>query len=437
MTATGQQIVDLARSALGVQYVWGGDNLKTGVDCSGLVQQVYAQLGIPLPRVTYDQVNIGANVSVNQLQPGDLIFFDTDKARSGPDHVGIYIGGGQFIHAPRPGEQVKISSLSDSYYMDRFMAARRVPGVAGYSATDALNAGPASGGTAPQVRLSPEELAGEYGMSYAFFKSQPELMKLLNSAVSQQWTADLFTAHLKNTTWWKTNSDSARQAQVLSKTDPATYKANLAAAQAQAQEAAVKAGAILSPRQVQQLALNMVTYQWNDAQIANYLGQYVNFTAQHTMGGQAGAAVQQIRKYAYDQGIQLSDQTVKNQAAYLVRGLTTMQGIQDGLRQQAMSTYPGFANQLEAGVTMRDIAQPYIQATAQLLELPESSIDVWHPKVRAALQQADGKGQPAPMSLTDFTSALRADPAWRKTQGAQDQAIGVGRQVLQQMGLIA
>jgi hypothetical protein len=74
-------------------------------------------------------------------------------------------------------------------------------------------------------------------MSYAFFKSQPELMKLLNSAVSDQWTTDKFTAELKNTGWWKNNSASARQAQVQAKTDPATYKADLAAAAGAASEA--------------------------------------------------------------------------------------------------------------------------------------------------------------------------------------------------------
>lgn len=437
MTVTGQQVVDLARSALGVQYVWGGDSLTSGVDCSGLVQQVYAKLGIPLPRVTYDQINQGAAVGVDKLRPGDLVFFDTDASKKGPDHVGIYIGGGKFIHAPKPGDSVKISSLTDSYYMQRFMAGRRVPGVSGYSVTDALNAGGTVSAPAPQVKLSPDELAGEYGMSYAFFKSQPELMKLLNQAVEGTWTPDRFQASLKNTKWWKDNSDTARKAQVEAKTDPATYKANLAAAQAAAQDAAVKAGAILSSRQLQQLAKNMVVYGWQDAQVNNFLGQYVGFTKDHTLGGQAGAAAKQIKQYAYDQGVHISDQTVKNNAAYLVRGITSMEQIQGGLRQQAISTYPGFTAQLEAGASMRDIAQPYIQATAQELELPETDIDVWHPKVRAALQAQDSKGQPMPMSLTDFTQSLRTDPAWRRTQNAQTQAMSVGHQVLANMGLVS
>jgi hypothetical protein len=437
MAVSGQDIVNFARTALGTTYRWGGDDLKAGVDCSGLVQQVFGRYGIYVPRTTYEQINVGANVPVDKLQPGDLVFFDTEPNNKGADHVGIYLGGGKFIHAPHTGDVVKISSLSDSYYMNRLMASRRVPGIAGYAGGQGTQYAATAAPGAPQVKLSASDLADEYGMSYSFFKSQPELMTLLKSAVSEQWTPEVFTSHLKNTKWWTQNSQSARQAQVLAKTDPATYKANLAAAQAAAGEAAVKAGAILSGKQLQQLAQNIVNFQWNDAQVANYLGSYVNFTKDHTIGGQAGAAYRQITQYAYDQGVRISDQTAKNNAAYLERGLTTMQGIQDGLRQQAISTYPGFAEQIAAGATMRDIAQPYIQMAAQQLELPETDISVWHPKVRAALQQADPKGQPAPMSLSDFQSTLRADPAWRTTQNAQDQTMQIGRQVLQSMGLVS
>lgn len=428
MAVSGQDIVAKARKSLGVKYVWGGDNLKTGVDCSGLVQAVYASFGISVPRVTYDQINQGSSVPTDKLQAGDLVFFDTEPNQKGADHVGIYIGNGQFIHAPHTGSVVQISSLTDSYYMNRLMGSRRISGVSGAPAVDAALG-------APQVKLSAEELADDYGMSYAFFESQPELMKMLKSAVADQWTPAKFTAELKNTGWWKKNSDTARQAQVQAKTDPATYKADIAGAAAQAQDLAVKAGAILSAKQVQTLAKNMVNYAWNDAQINNFLGKYVTFRDNKTLGGQAGAAAQQLQTYAYDQGIRVSDATLKTSAAYLTRGLTTMQQIQDGLKAQAISTYPGFTEQLTGGATMRDIAQPYIQMTAQELELPESDIDVWHPKVAAALNAADHKGQPAPMGLADFQKTLRADPSWAKTQGAQDQTMQVGHQVLASMGL--
>lgn len=431
MPVTGADIIAKAEKSLGVAYQWGGTNLSNGVDCSGLVQAVYASFGIDLPRTTYQQIGVGATVPTNKLQPGDLLFFDTEAATKGADHVGIYIGGGKFIQAPHTGDVVKISSLSDSYYMTRLMAAKRVPGVAG---------GPAEASAAlgtPETKLSATELAEQYGMSYSFFKSQPELWKLLNSATSEQWTPDVFTAHLKNTKWWKTNSDSARQAQTLQKTDPATYKANIAAAQASAQEKAVQMGAIVSNKQLQALAKNVVYYNWNDDQIQNYLGQFIDFQKNHVLGGQAGAAAAQLTQYAYQQGVKVSDQTIKNNAAYVTRGVSTMQEAQDSLKAQAISTYPGFAAQIEGGNTMRDIAQPYIQMVSDELGLPETDVDVWHPKVQQALNQAGAKGQPAPMDLATFQKSLRTDPAWGKTQAAQDSVLQTGRAVLQQMGLVS
>lgn len=101
----GAQAVDLAMKALqnGTPYVWGGNSLTKGVDCSGLVQQIYKQLGINIPRVTYDQAKHGKPVPLNQLRPGDLVFFNTGSADPNGigtyGHVGLYIGNGQMIDA--------------------------------------------------------------------------------------------------------------------------------------------------------------------------------------------------------------------------------------------------------------------------------------------------------------------------------------------------
>jgi cell wall-associated NlpC family hydrolase len=111
-------VVGIAMRYLGVPYRWGGAS-PSGFDCSGLVVYVFAQIGISLPHSTYALWNVGTAVSRDQLQPGDLVFF------SGLGHMGIYIGGGQFIHAPHTGDVVKISSLS-GYYSSNYMGARRV-----------------------------------------------------------------------------------------------------------------------------------------------------------------------------------------------------------------------------------------------------------------------------------------------------------------------
>jgi cell wall-associated NlpC family hydrolase len=111
-------VVGVAMHYLGVPYVWGGASPR-GFDCSGLVMYAFAQIGVSLPHSSYAQAGMGAPVSMSQLEPGDLVFF------TGASHVGIYIGGGQFIHAPHTGDVVKISSLS-GYYASAFYTARRI-----------------------------------------------------------------------------------------------------------------------------------------------------------------------------------------------------------------------------------------------------------------------------------------------------------------------
>ena len=112
-------VVSIAMQYLGVPYVWGGASPSGGFDCSGLVTFVYAQVGVSLPHNAAAQYSYGVPVSRSDLQPGDLVFFD------GLGHMGIYIGGGQFIHAPHTGDVVKISAMI-GYYDSNYVGARRI-----------------------------------------------------------------------------------------------------------------------------------------------------------------------------------------------------------------------------------------------------------------------------------------------------------------------
>lgn len=123
-TGTGQDIVDYAKTFLGVPYVYGGTS-PSGFDCSGLVYYCYAHFGYTVNRTAAGLAYTGRVVSSSELAPGDIILFtSTDGSYVG--HTGIYIGNGQFIHAPHTGDVVKISSLSEDYYASHYWGARRV-----------------------------------------------------------------------------------------------------------------------------------------------------------------------------------------------------------------------------------------------------------------------------------------------------------------------
>lgn len=123
-----QKIVAYAKRYVGTAYVYGGDSPSEGFDCSGFTKYVFKHYGITLDRTAADQASNGDRVSRDNLQAGDLVLFDTNGGRNHINHVGIYIGGGKFIHAASPRYDVTISSLSEDFYAGCYMTARRVIG---------------------------------------------------------------------------------------------------------------------------------------------------------------------------------------------------------------------------------------------------------------------------------------------------------------------
>lgn len=429
MAVSGQDIVNYLLQFKGTPYVWGGSD-PSGFDCSGLMQYGFKHFGIDLNRTTYDQIGQGQAIGMKGLRPGDLVFFDTDKNTAGPDHVGIYMGDGKMFHTPRPGKAAEIVDMTQGYYMDRFMGGRRMDGVTSSGASS-------SDGPAPQeqVKLSPEEQAANYGWSFAFLSSIPEVKKIFSQAVDGTWTADKFQAALRDSKWWKENSDTMRQAQVQQKTDPATWKATLEATKLQVQQLASQIGAAVPVSQLDKIANSVASTGMDENGLRQVLAQYVTFSKDGTMTGEAGMHAYTMKQYAHANGVDISDQALKNQAALVVKKLATTQDYESQIREQAKSSYPGFAPQIDAGQTMQDIANPYIQTMARELELPSAALSLQDPTIKQALNGLNKDGKPTGKNLMDFESQLRNDPRWGRTKNAQDQVMTTGLNVLRSMGL--
>ena len=129
VTTGASNLVTNAMGFLGVPYKRGGVSAETGFDCSGFVRAMYEQtIGLVLPRRANEQAAATDRIDKKDLQPGDLVFFNT--MRRAFSHVGIYVGDGKFIHAPRSGSEVRVEDMRQSYWQRRFDGARRVTGTA-------------------------------------------------------------------------------------------------------------------------------------------------------------------------------------------------------------------------------------------------------------------------------------------------------------------
>ncbi|WP_300389570.1 transglycosylase SLT domain-containing protein [uncultured Nocardioides sp.] len=155
-TATAEGVIATARQYVGMPYVWGGSSpADGGMDCSGLVQHVFGQHGIDLPRVSNDQARSGAPVaSLAEARPGDLVAWDRSSRNDGADHIAIYLGDGMILEAPRTGLDIRVISLEASGHGTPDFIRRVLPGDAAV-------------GVAPAARVAPTGTSQVTGVPFA------------------------------------------------------------------------------------------------------------------------------------------------------------------------------------------------------------------------------------------------------------------------------
>lgn len=290
------------------------------------------------------------------------------------------------------------------------------------------------GGGAPAI--DEQKMAAKYGMALAVINSDPELKKLFNDAIANDWTTEEFVARARNTGWYQRNSESARQAIILKLSDPATWKQRMDQTRAMLSEMAWSMGAQLGPEQLESAVEQALTFGWNESQIRTTLAEYIKFGPGGNFLGRAAQTETELKEFARAMGVRVSDgwflEKIKAEAKADGSGLQT--GL-DELRQMAISAFPHLAERLQAGETVAQIADPYRQSMAQLLELNPESLDVFDNTIRSALSGRNAQGQPEMKSLWQFEVDLRKDPRWMKTKNAREQGAAVARQILTDFGL--
>lgn len=299
------------------------------------------------------------------------------------------------------------------------------------------------GGTAPVApKLDGAELAEQFGLSSALINSSKELKSLFEKAVAGGWSAAKFQASLKNSKWWKTQSSTLRKYVTTKFTDPATWKQNNAAVAAKVNALAVQVGLgnqIIGGKNSKLLSravYNVAALGWSDARIKNYLGLQVHSHGDR-MWGEAGETFDKLHEVAYLNGMQYSTTWYAKSSAAVVGGRTTLESLEADIRAAAAARFSAFSEQIKAGQNVMDLAAPYIKATAGILELAETDVDLFNSHIAKAMTAKPGAGQAAgtQMPLWQFENDLRSDPLWKKTNNARESMMTVARQVARDFGM--
>lgn len=284
-----------------------------------------------------------------------------------------------------------------------------------------------------------EDLASLAGFTVAFFNSDPELKALFNKALVENWTGDRLLQASRNTRWFKTHSSPEREAVLLRTSDPATYKANADEVNLRVTRMAVELGIPLGTTMRQTTSRLALSLGWNDDQIRNYLGRFKtvrNAVNQgQVLGGTIGQVHTRLQAAVRDYGVNVSRQWLAQGLNDIAAGLRTEQHIIGEIQKMAAAAFPGIAEQIKAGQSVREIAEPFIQTMAKLWEVNPQDIDLKNNTIRAALNVKGRTGDFSMMTLPEFETKLRKDPRWNKTDNAQDGLMQAGHEVLQQWGV--
>jgi hypothetical protein len=301
---------------------------------------------------------------------------------------------------------------------------------------------PAAPATPDTKNMSDDQILAyvrqNYGSDAAYLDANPGLRSIFFDAVRNH-PGD--TAYLENqvrqTDWFKNTSESQRLYDAKKRLDPASAQADVTAMAQQLGTFAKAQGVVLDPTKLNDIAEQAVRGSWSSSQAQQAILHEFNYR-QGGAFGQAAKTESDVHQLAGEYLVPISDQAKGEWINRITRGDDTIDGFRSYLTEQAKSLFPGLSAALDAGISTKQYADPYVQLASQELEVPHDSIDLMNPRYMRALNQVDPKsGERTSMSLSDWTTYLRSLPEWQKTSGAKSLASDMVTQLGKTFGQVA
>ena len=276
----------------------------------------------------------------------------------------------------------------------------------------------------------------DYGYVKGFLDDHPQIARLVKKAVKEGWTKDRLQGSVKETRWWRNTEESQRRADLLESESPAEYQGRIADITTKLATQAQAMGISYTPAQLSKYAAMAFRNGYTPEEITQWLGSHGGLDVEDAKGA-AAVTADGLREMAQGYGLKMTNATI---ARAVRSGLQSgdpsgfLAGYQDTLREQAKTAFPSVADQLDRGLTVRDIMSNNLQMAGQELGIDPDSLDISDPKWTRMLTGGEGGG---PMDQMTWQRTYRNDTqyGWNKTPAAKEQAGQLASQLAQLMGV--
>lgn len=276
----------------------------------------------------------------------------------------------------------------------------------------------------------------DYGWADAVFNSNSELKKLLRQAKANDWDAQTMQAAIRGTDWYRNHSATWRENWILKRDNPKEFQQRRRTTRAQVDAIANQWGVDLSDKERDQIARDMMFLGLSEDEVIAAISTKFE-GGKGDLSGNAGDIQDKVMAMAADYGVRVSDNYVNGLVRGLMDGTMTEQDADNHVKELAKSTYAALAPQIDGGMTVRQIADPYIRSMASLLELNDQDIDLFDSTIRAALTGRSKDGAPAVKPIWQFENEVRQDKRWLQTSNARASLDQIGNGLLKMWGVEA